>query len=346
MTRPYMYHSTHQLLNGLFVLGTCRIPGMVDLCAGLLSTPTTSRLCRPFLRHTFFKHFCGGETIHDVNAVIQSYQQQHVRTILDLAIEDCHEPQRAVVVDMIINSIDIAKLSPKNFVSIKLSALATETQLNGGNIPWSELGRICEHARNCGVMVMIDAEQSSIQPAIDAVAQYLARKYNQRHCVVWNTYQMYLKDSLTRLDWDLTAGRAITGVKLVRGAYMNSEPPGLLHGSIEDTHASYNDAIRMCVQSQRLEMMVATHNRESIELATSLARPGMRVKFGQLFGMKDDLTMSLASRGFETYKYIPYGPVLTAIPYLLRRARENSALLATTSGDIDQIMNELQLRLV
>jgi len=263
--------------------------------------------------------------------------------ILDLAIEENGVRAAKELVVMFCKSIDIACQGSDNFISLKLSAFDCSTT------EISQLNTICSYAKKNNVKVMIDAEGSAIQPKIDEITSRLADVHNTESAVVWQTYQMYLKDSFPRLVKNLQRKHQHIGIKLVRGAYMASEPRGLIHDSIQDTHDNYDTSVKYCInqvsKGQAIELMLATHNKDSIQKAIDcIAGSSKNIKFGQLYGMKDDLTYGLASAGFSVYKYIPYGPVGTALPYLLRRAHENTTVLETLAIDNKLYMSEIKKR--
>jgi len=223
------------------------------------------------------------------------------------------------------------------------------------------------------VRLLIDAEQYRYQPAIDNITLSLQRKYNSFERsevpIIFNTYQCYLKDMPNRMKLDVE--RAVRhsyhfGAKLVRGAYMNSEReramkmgyPSPINDTIEDTHTCYDNAMAYLLnyranhKDSSLEVMCATHNQSSIvkaiELATELGiKPDdSALHFAQLLGMSDNLTYALGKRKFQAYKYVPYGPVQEVIPYLLRRAQENSAMLEKSKFENKLILQELKRRVL
>nr|KAJ3420125.1 hypothetical protein HK105_006063 [Polyrhizophydium stewartii] len=255
---------------------------------------------------------------------------------------------------------------------------------------------LCAFARARGVRLMVDAEQTYFQPAIDDVALGLCAKFNPRAgeavastttpgdasasapgglrtAVVYNTYQMYLVDAYARLVADTRRAARLGvsfGAKIVRGAYMVSEREraaelGIadpIQPSLEATHASYNRAVTFLVDTmarnktaehivRQLAFVVASHNKDSVKLATGMmAQHGLSavdgaVGFAQLMGMQDATTYSLAANGFRAYKYIPYGPVQVTVPYLHRRAQENSAVLGAVSEDKRNLLTELKIRM-
>ncbi|KPI83845.1 proline oxidase mitochondrial precursor-like protein [Leptomonas seymouri] len=214
------------------------------------------------------------------------------------------------------------------------------------------LALIAQTARDLNVRMLVDAEQTFYQVAIDAIVASLQKNYNKEVPVVYNTYQCYLTYAQDRIDNDLVRARHMDfhwGGKIVRGAYMVQERAAAVKDgyaspiwpTIEETHRCYNSAAEQIFQkfvsqpNKRHEVFFGTHNRESLEIITAkvLQHPEIqsRVSFGQLFGMRDNLTVPLAKAGFHVYKYVPYGPVRETIHYLGRRAVENSSIL--TNGD-------------
>jgi proline dehydrogenase len=293
--------------------------------------------------------------------------------------------------DGLLNYADLAAIfSVANPVTCKALLTDAGVQPNDRNLSardletlkyvLEEIDYLCEYAKKNVVKLMMDAEQSYFQPAIDNVILSLARKHNVKigeksewkGPMVFNTYQMYLVDSLGRLQAD--AARAeqeqyTFGVKLVRGAYMESERKRAevygyaspIHRDIESSHNSFNAAIEFVIQKQAsttcsrefsdLCLVVATHNQDSIELATELMernavpKTGGWVSFGQLLGMQDGTTGQLARSGFQVFKYVPYGPVPVVLPYLHRRAEENSTMMKAMEADKAAIAKEIKYRL-
>eukprot|EP00941_MAST-03F_sp_MAST-3F-sp1_P003403 g3403.t1 len=235
--------------------------------------------------------------------------------------------------------------------------------------------RLCTLAGDLGVRVMIDAEQTYFQPAIDHVVIKMQRKHNKPgknpvkdRAVVYNTYQCYLKDSHERIKIDLDRSRKEGwqfAAKLVRGAYMvaerarakekNYEDP--IHDTLQETHDSYNNAVeKLLSRSEVIEkgepanIVVASHNQESVERTIDVMKrlgltPGGRgVYFGQLLGMSDHLSFTLGKHGYKAYKYVPYGPVHEVIPYLVRRAQENSDIMQGVGIERRMLWKEIKRR--
>jgi hypothetical protein len=214
--------------------------------------------------------------------------------------------------------------------------------------------RLSDAAQQHGVSIMFDAEQTYLQPAIDHVVMNAQREFNQERAVVFNTYQGYLRDANDRLEQDMERARRgnfVFGAKLVRGAYMLQERQRAaemgyrspIHSTIERTHESYQAAwgrILPEVAAKRAELMVATHNQESVTGVIGAMRDlGIEprlggVSFGQLLGMCDHVSINLGKAGYSVYKYVPYGPVKDVVPYLVRRAEENSTMLSSAPQEI------------
>ncbi|KAI9479603.1 FAD-linked oxidoreductase-like protein [Zychaea mexicana] len=246
----------------------------------------------------------------------------------------------------------------------------------------NRLDQVCRMAHDKHVGIMVDAEQSYFQEAIDHVAMNLQQKYNRRddreHTpTVYNTYQMYTKAAQKKLERDVERAKRENfgfAAKLVRGAYMVMERkraaqlgyPSPIHDTLEDTHDSYNNGVRFLLDKLRerqeatgeplasttapVVFMIASHNRESVKLTVKemerhnvLPRSGV-VHFGQLYGMQDQLSYTLGKNGYSTYKYLPYGKIDEVMPYLLRRAQENSTMLGGVNKELTLIWQELKDR--
>jgi proline dehydrogenase len=256
----------------------------------------------------------------------------------------------------------------------------TLEDLETGKLCYEETKDLCAYARIKKVKVIIDAEQTYFQTAIDNICNSLCQLYNAREvdqngwngpCII-SSYQMYRLDTFDRLKADIKRAELdgySLAVKLVRGAYMYSEKeraleigiPSPFHDTIEETHLNYNSAVEYVIKKQtsvplrgefvKLALVVASHNHESIQKTTALMekhgvpKKGGWVNFGQLKGMQDGVTGVLASNGYSTNKVIPYGPVQVVIPYIHRRAMENFAMVSAMKYDKEAISKEIRLRL-
>ncbi|XP_073684815.1 hydroxyproline dehydrogenase [Garra rufa] len=217
------------------------------------------------------------------------------------------------------------------------------------------------------VRVLVDAEYTYINPALSLITAAMMKKFNQQSAWIWNTYQCYLKESrnllLDAIQTSVSQSFCL-GVKLVRGAYMDKERKlaekegrtDPIHDSWEHTNDSYNGCLEIMLnliseKPERYMIIVATHNEESVRRAVmrmeelGLHRDGSSVCFGQLLGMCDHVSLTLAQHGFSVYKSVPYGSVDDTLPYLVRRAQENRTVLQGIRKERDLLRLELRRRL-
>lgn len=226
----------------------------------------------------------------------------------------------------------------------------------------SRMHRICKKANELGVGVMIDAEESWIQDPIDHIAVMMMKEYNRQKAVVYNTIQLYRSD---RLKFLIKSGdhaesnNYVLGLKLVRGAYMEKEAKRAqklnysspIQKTKEATDKDYNEAVDFCISRiTKIATILASHNENSNLLAAKLMNAKgispnhTHLHFSQLYGMSDNLTFNLADAGFSVSKYLPFGPVEEVIPYLMRRAQENSSISGQTTRELDLINAECKRR--
>lgn len=223
---------------------------------------------------------------------------------------------------------------------------------------------ICQLSHKLDVPVLIDAEQSWIQPMLDSVVLDMMRKYNKEKAIVQNTYQMYRHDRLETIKKHHAIAKAegfYLGLKIVRGAYMEAERErakemGYLSPIQPDKQATdkdFNAIIHYFVKNvDTISFMVATHNEKSCKLLADLIEENglphnhPHIYFSQLYGMSDHITYNLANKGYNIAKYVPYGKVKTMIPYLIRRAEENSSVTGQSSRELLMIKQELKRRRV
>jgi proline dehydrogenase len=225
--------------------------------------------------------------------------------------------------------------------------------------------RLAKLADDVGVSMMIDAEHTYFQPAIDNVAITLMKEFNTTRPVIFSTYQMYLVDSECRLHTDLIRARQgnyFFAAKFVRGAYMELERQlayrkqydDPIHVSKQDTDDNYNRNIEKVVmlmaQGEKIELMIASHNQESVELTLRYAKANglaqeAPIHFAQLMGMADNLTFLLGHEKYKVYKYVPYGAVKEVMPYLVRRAQENAGMLDGVKSETNMLSKEIKARM-
>ncbi len=224
------------------------------------------------------------------------------------------------------------------------------------------LEKICEAATESDTGVLIDAEESWIQNPVDALTMQMMQKFNVQKPVVYNTVQLYRQDRLQFLKDSYEASKRnnyLLGVKPVRGAYMEKERKRALELDYtspiqpdkEHTDADYNEALKFCIEHiDNIFIIVASHNEQSNLLATQLMQQSGidansdHVLFSQLYGMSDNITFNLAKAGFNASKYLPFGPIKDVIPYLMRRAQENSSVSGQTGRELGLIKKEIKRR--
>lgn len=224
------------------------------------------------------------------------------------------------------------------------------------------LRQICETARDAGVGFLIDAEETWIQDPLDALTMLMMDEFNKTRLVIYNTLQLYRHDRLAFLYQSYEAAEErnfLLGVKLVRGAYMEKERqraaekgyPSPIQASKEETDKDYDEAVRFCIEHiDRVGVIIASHNEQSNLLGTQLmdekklSHNHPHVHFSQLFGMSDNITYNLAKAGFSVSKYLPFGPINDVVPYLMRRAQENTSVGGQTSRELNLIEKELKRR--
>lgn len=247
-------------------------------------------------------------------------------------------------------------------------AALTEEEINLMTKMKERIATLVENAKQLGVRLMIDAEQTYFQPSIDNFVLSMQRKYNTESPVVFNTYQCYLKDSFHRLELDIERSNRegfYFGAKMVRGAYAKSERARAeemgyedpIQPTIEDTHVNYHKAVDKILRQMKdddevkINMMIASHNEDSVQhTVNKMSEYGIDpyaggVYFGQLLGMSDHLTCTLAHYDYKAYKYVPYGPVYEVIPYLMRRAHENGGVLGRSADEKNMVKSDLKRRM-
>lgn len=222
--------------------------------------------------------------------------------------------------------------------------------------------RICKAAYECGVPVFVDAEESWIQPAVDEMANEMMMLYNREKAIVYNTFQLYRKDRLEYLTGCFTRAEResyFLGAKLVRGAYMEKERaraeklnyPSPVNDTREITDSYYDSSLRFCTDNlDRISFCCASHNENSSMLLVNLMMEKNipnnhpHIYFSQLLGMSDHISYNLAAAGYNVSKYVPYGPVRDVIPYLIRRAQENTSVKGQTNRELSLITKERERR--
>lgn len=323
------------------------------------------------IKKTLFAQFVGGESISETrNTVALMFSNFKIGSILDYSVEGANEEKQFnFTKDEILRTIEEAKESEAiPFAVFKLSGLTNSKTLMYRNHKdhfealKTKVNEICSSANRLKVPVLIDAEESWFQNTIDTVVEEMMEKYNREMPIVYHTIQLYRKDKLEYLKSLITSAETkgyFLGVKLVRGAYvekernfaLENEIDCLIHESKADTDKDYNLGLSLCIDSiNKVSTIIATHNEQSVlnsiqrmeELG--IQKNDARIFFAQLFGMSDHISLNLINDGFNTVKYLPYGPVKDLMPYLLRRAEENSSIAGQSSRELLLIKHELKRR--
>lgn len=319
--------------------------------------------------------FLGGGNLEDCRRVLEYLGRYQAQGILDYLVEGEDDPAgRDSIRDVILETLDFCGGADVPYVACKPSGLMDVQVLGkvqaGAELTPEErtaydagvkrLDALAARAAARGVRLFVDAEWCYMQDAVDDIVLDLMRAYNSEGPVVYTTLQMYRIDRSAYLDelLELSAREGWTlALKLVRGAYMEyereSNPIDPIHPTLEDTHAAYDAAITSCLNAlERCAVVVATHNKRSVAgTLLGLEKRGVpfddpRVEFAQLLGMSDTLTFNTASLGAKSYKYVPWGPVDEAVPYLIRRAQENKSVRSGMGRELEAVTAELRRRLV
>jgi proline dehydrogenase len=251
---------------------------------------------------------------------------------------------------------------PSDPSSAKWTEQLTPTELESFGKIKSRIDRICQKAYDFQIPVLIDAEETWIQNPIDQIARDMMFKFNKKKAIVSTTFQMYRADSLDNLKAalaDSVANNYFLGVKIVRGAYMEKERdraeelgyPDPIHMDKGATDSAFNKALEFCLENiSKISIVCGSHNEYSNQYLTSLikkhglAHNDKRIWFSQLLGMSDNISFNLANAGYNVVKYVPFGPVRSVMPYLFRRAEENTSVAGQSSRELVMIRKELARR--
>lgn len=330
------------------------------------------------IRKTIFSHFCGGESIEDCIPSIEKLAVENIGTILDYSVEgDSSENAFDATCKEILQTIEMAG-NNRNipFSVFKPSGLGrfslfeklnskkplSDTESEEFKRVRSRINTICKAAYQKNVKILIDAEHSWIQNSIDELALENMQLYNRKKAVIFNTYQLYCHEKLASLISDFHQAEAegyFLGVKLVRGAYMEIERSRAekknyrspIHKSKADTDRDYNDGLHFCLDHlDKISLVAGTHNEQSCQLLVTemqkrkISPSHPNISFAQLYGMSDNLSFNLAYNGYNVAKYVPYGNIAEVMPYLFRRAQENTSVAGQTGRELSLIIKETKRR--
>lgn len=333
----------------------------------------------PIVKNTIYKQFVGGETIEECESTSNLLGKFSIGTILDFSREGQDEEKELDKTrDEILLTIQKAKnnpnipfcvFKPTGMVRFSIIEKMAEHPDDMSADEKAEFKRfeervdqVCKAAFESKTPIMVDAEETWIQDPIDELFETMMAKYNKEDFMVFNTVQMYRHDRLDFLKKALEKakkGQYKIGMKLVRGAYMEKERaraeekgyPSPIYPDKPATDKGYNDAQRFCMANlDYIAVLSGTHNEQSsyelVELMDqyNLDKDDKRVWFSQLLGMSDHISFNLANQNYNVVKYVPYGPVRDVMPYLMRRAEENTAVAGQTSRELGLIKKEMDRR--
>lgn len=330
------------------------------------------------IRSTVFDHFCGGVNERDCMKTVDSLHDVGVSSVLDFSVEGKEEDaQFDATADKVIELTHFAKnkeampfsvFKPTGFGKFKIWQKVTENQTltEPEKNAWENIekryDRVAKEAHDCGIRLLIDAEESWMQDAADQVCEKMMEKYNRERPIVFNTLQCYRWDRLEYLKKLHQKAREKgykLGFKIVRGAYLEKENDRAVEKGYQTpiceskkaTDDNFNEIMTYIIDHlDDIELFVGTHNENSTYLAMDLmerkeiSKSDDRIWFGQLFGMSDHISFNLGAVGYNVAKYIPFGPVKDVMPYLIRRAEENTSVAGQTSRELTLLKKEKERR--
>lgn len=371
--------SNTDLKKSYLLFSTISSPAIVHLGKVLTEFSFKYKLpVKGLIKSTVFNQFCGGESIDTCSLAIDKLTSAGVGSILDYSVEGKEsEADFDRTMNTVIKSIEfaatrrgvpIAVFKPTGMGRFAIyekkssNELLTSEEIAEWSTVVSRYTRICDAAEKFNIPVMVDAEESWIQDSIDDLVAELQMKYNKERVVVMNTIQFYRHDRLEFLKKSLKHAEEngyFYGIKTVRGAYMEKEReraaelnyPSPIQPDKESSDRDYDAGIRLIMENiHRVHFVCGTHNETSSQLLVSImAEKGIdpgdpRVWFAQLYGMSDHISFNLAAAGYNVVKYLPFGPVEDVMPYLIRRAEENTSVQGQTGRELGLIKAELRRR--
>ena len=375
----FAYRTNRELRRATMLFSILAYPFLVTVGQALITLALRLRLPIAWIvKPTIFKQFIGGESLEESATVVNTLQKHNVKSILDYSVEgQQNEESFGKIYTEILRSIENAKGNPAiTFVVFKPTGLVktailekvslenplTDEENQEFSLFKERVTTLCRTAANIQKPILIDAEDSWYQQALDDICHEMMKMFNREKAVVFNTWQMYRKDRLDFLKQ--STDRAIRdgyilGAKFVRGAYMEKEReramkmgyPSPIQDTKAQTDADFNAALEFSVDNlNAVSIFCGTHNEESVELLArlmeqkGLERNDPRITFSQLYGMSDNISFNLAGMGYNVAKYIPYGPVKYVMPYLFRRAQEDTSVKGQTNRELTLIRLEKKRR--
>lgn len=375
----YADKSNRDLKRAYLLFKTISNPTISKILTNIAKTALCLNLpIKNLIKATVYKQFCGGVTIRDSENTIKKLWYYKIGTILDFSAEGketeedfnraMHETIASIHRAKLTNNIPFSVFKPTGLAKFDLlTKISSKKQLSESekkekiNFEF-RVESICKVSKENNIPVFIDAEESWVQNAIDEIALKMMKKFNTKKTLIFNTVQLYRIDRISYIEKLLVNSKKnkfFIGLKLVRGAYHEQEIsrakkmgyPCPVHLVKKDTDKDYNKALSMCIKNINIISICAgTHNEESSALLIKLLKKenirkdDKRIYFSQLLGMSDHISYNAAKRGFNVAKYVPYGPVKDVLPYLIRRAEENTSISGQIGRELSNILAERKRR--
>jgi proline dehydrogenase len=375
----FRYKTNSDLSRARLLFGTIANPWLVKIGKSLTYFALNMHIPIAWaIKPTLYKHFVGGETLAECEKTVKLLSKFNVKSILDYSVEGGkdREAMQRTLDETLRSVINAAKHPEIPFSVFKPTAFASQDVLTkasenvdidnetAASIQYfrDSVDKLCKTAHENDIPIMIDAEDSWYQPFVDQVVTEMTEKYNKEKAIVYNTLQMYRTDRLDFLKEALQRaeeGNYYLGIKFVRGAYMEKERkraeergyPSPIQPDKPATDRNYDAGIAFSVAHlDRISVFNGSHNENSNRLLAELmekqglARNESKIWFSQLYGMSDHITFNLADEGYNVTKYIPYGPVRNILPYLIRRAEENTSIAGQTGRELGLLEQERKRR--
>lgn len=372
----FAHKSNKALKNAILLFNAFKFPLLVNQGPRLSEWGLKIGLpIKGLIKRTVFRQFCGGESVQECDATLKQLSKANIGTILDYSVEGEETEENF---DSTLNEILKTVETSANTEHIpfcvfkvtgimrfelmeKIQAKATLNTSEGEEFARAKkrVAIICKKAKEANTKILIDAEESWIQDVIDGLAVEMMAELNTEKTIVFNTIQLYRHDRLEFLKNCISKNDFFQGFKLVRGAYMEKERERAkekgYQSPIQENKAStdndYNSALEVCIQNlNKVELCAGTHNEESSHILCELMskygieKEDKRVYSGQLLGMSDHISYNLAHNDYHVVKYVPYGPVKSVMPYLGRRAKENSSIGGQVGRELQLLKKELARR--
>ena len=374
----FISKSNYEIKRAKFLFNTISNPTLVKIGTKMVNAALAMHFPITWaIKPTIYAHFCGGLTIKDCEHSVEVLGKYNVKSILDYSVEGkeniedinnaLQETLNAIKNAGQNKNIPFAVFKPTAFtrhdILVKMSdGTLNESEKKEADDFVNRIDILCKSAFENNVPILIDAEDYAFQIAIDTTVELMMQRYNKEKAIVFNTLQMYRRDRLDFLkksyEKSVKDGYFL-GMKFVRGAYTEKEAERAkqmgyknpIQPDKESTDRDFNLALKFCVEHfDKISIFNGTHNEYSsnylIELMAehNIEKNNERVWFSQLYGMSDNISFKLGDLGYNVAKYVPYGPVKHVMPYLLRRAEENTSVAGQTSRELNLILTEQKRR--